>query len=83
LHLIVNGAARMADIVKCVGPHTLRHNFATHLFETSVDIRVIQALLGHAKLDKTAFFMRVATRTARTVTSSLDKLAMLIGQTNG
>jgi site-specific recombinase XerD len=41
---------------------------------------VIQALLGHAKLENTAFYTKVATRTVRTVISPLDKLAMLMGQ---
>ena len=77
LHRIVVEAARAADIVKRVGPHTLRHSFATHLLEDGVDIRVIQALLGHAKLESTAFYTKVATRTVRTVTSPLDKLAMV------
>ena len=77
LHRIVVEAARAADIVKRVGPHTLRHSFATHLLEDGVDIRVIQALLGHAKLENTAFYTKVATRTVRTVTSPLDKLAMV------
>ena len=77
LHRIVVEAARAADIVKRVGPHTLRHSFATHLVEDGVDIRVIQALLGHAKLENTAFYTKVATRTVRTVTSPLDKLAMV------
>ena len=66
----------MADIAKRVGPHTLRHSFATHLLEDGVDIRIIQALLGHAKLDNTAFYTKVATRTARAVTSPLDKLGL-------
>jgi site-specific recombinase XerD len=75
---IVVEAARAADIGKRVGPHTLRHSFATHLLEDGVDIRVIQALLGHAKLENTAFYTKVATRTVRTVTSPLDKLGIVM-----
>jgi site-specific recombinase XerD len=78
LHRVVVEAARAADITKRVGPHTLRHCFATHLLEDGVDIRVIQALLGHAKLENTAFYTQVATRTVRAVTSPLDKLGLLI-----
>ena len=76
LHRIVVEAARAADIVKRVGPHTLRHSFATHLLEDGIDIRVIQVLLGHAKLENTAFYTKVATRTVRSVTSPLDKLGL-------
>src|ERR1700728_1801726 len=76
LHRIVVDAAQAAEITKRVGPHTLRHSFATHLLEDGVDIRVIQVLLGHAKLENTAFYTKVATRTVRTVTSPLDKLGM-------
>ena len=74
LHRVVVEAARAAGIAKRVGPHTLRHSFATHLLEDGTDIRVIQVLLGHAKLDNTAFYTRVATR--RTVTSPLDRLGL-------
>ena len=70
----VHAAAQAAEIKKRVTPHTLRHSFATHLLEQDIDIRVIQVLLGHAKLDNTAFYTKVATRTVRTVTSPLDKL---------
>ena len=77
LNRAVHAAADIAGIRKRVTPHTLRHSFATHLLEQSVDIRVIQTLLGHAKLDTTALYTRVATNTIRAVTSPLDRLAPL------
>jgi site-specific recombinase XerD len=80
LSRVVEDAAQTAGITKHVSPHTLRHSFATHLLEDGVDIRVIQVLLGHAKLDNTALYTRVATRTVRTVTSPLDKIVALIGE---
>jgi integrase/recombinase XerD len=73
----VHAAAEVAEIKKRVSPHTLRHSFATHLLEQNVDIRVIQVLLGHAKLDTTALYARVATNTIRTVMSPLDRLTPL------
>ena len=76
LYRVVVEAAEAADITKRVGPHTLRHSFATHLLEDGVDIRVIQALLGHAKLNTTAFYTQVATKTMRAVVSPLDRLAL-------
>jgi site-specific recombinase XerD len=76
LHRIVAEAAQAAEINKRVGPHTLRHSFATHLLEDGTDIRVIQVLLGHTKLENTALYAKVATRTVRAVISPLDKLAL-------
>jgi integrase/recombinase XerD len=76
LYRIVVEAAQAAGIAKRVGPHTLRHSFATHLLEDGTDIRIIQVLLGHAKLNNTAFYTKVATRAVRTVTSPLDKLGL-------
>ena len=75
----VHAAAHMAEIKKRVTPHTLRHSFATHLLEQNIDIRVIQVLLGHVKLDSTALYTRVATNTIRAVTSPLDLLTPLTG----
>ncbi len=78
LNRAVHEAAEAAGIKKRVTPHTLRHSFATHLLEQDVDIRVIQVLLGHSKLDTTALYARVATKTIRAVTSPLEHLKLLI-----
>ena len=83
LSRVVEDAAQAAGITKNVSPHTLRHSFATHLLEDGVDIRVIQVLLGHAKLENTALYTRVATRTVRAVTSPLDKVVALIEERTG
>lgn len=70
-------AAHAAAITKPVTLHTLRHSFATHLLERGVDIRVIQALLGHTKLTTTARYASVATGMIAAVDSPLDDLTSL------
>ena len=69
-------AADAAGLKQQVSMHTLRHSFATHLLENKVDIRVIQVLLGHRKLETTARYSHVATRMLSEVTSPLEQLAL-------
>ncbi len=75
LNRACHAAAQMAGIDKNVSLHTLRHSFATHLLEQNIDVRVIQVLLGHAKLDTTALYTRVATKTISEVMSPLEHIA--------
>jgi site-specific recombinase XerD len=75
LNRAFHGARETAGIDKKVSLHTLRHCFATHLLEQKVDIRVIQTLLGHSKLDTTARYAQVASTTLRAVKSPLEHLS--------
>jgi integrase/recombinase XerD len=73
-HRICQDTAKRAGIKKRVSPHTLRHSFATHLLERGIDIRLIQEMLGHKKLDTTTLYTHVAVKTLSNVTSPLDYL---------
>lgn len=74
LNRAVHDAAEAAKIDKRVTMHTLRHTFATHLLEQKVDIRVIQVLLGHKKIETTTIYAHVATKILHEVVSPLEKL---------
>jgi site-specific recombinase XerD len=76
LSRLFHEAAAAAGIKKSVTLHALRHSFATHLLERGTDIRVIQALLGHDKLDTTARYTRVATGMIARIESPLDLLSL-------
>lgn len=74
LNRAIHQAATAARIDKRVSMHTLRHSFATHLLEQKVDIRVIQVLLGHKKIETTVMYTQVATEVLREVVSPLESL---------
>ena len=74
LSRLFHETADAAGIKKAVTLHALRHGFATHLLERGTDIRIIQALLGHEKLDTTARYARVATGMISAIESPLDVL---------
>ena len=70
----IHAAAVTAMIDKRVSMHTLLHSFATHLLEQKVDIRVIQVVLGHKKLEATTLYTQVATELMREVINPLETL---------
>jgi site-specific recombinase XerD len=70
----VASAARQAGLTKRVGPHTMRHSFATALLEHGYDIRTVQELLGHRDVRTTMTYLHVMTRGALGVKSPMDRL---------
>jgi site-specific recombinase XerD len=74
VYQIIKNAAKNAKINKSVHPHTLRHSFATHLLEQGTDLRIIQKLLGHKKVQTTEIYTHVSTKLIRSVPNPLDSL---------
>jgi integrase/recombinase XerD len=69
-------SAQRAGIQKDVHPHTLRHCFATHLYEAGTDLRTIQVLLGHEHLKDTLLYVHLAIQRLNATASPLDSLSM-------
>lgn len=74
LQKAIRSAARNVGLTKPVGPHTLRHCFATHLLEAGDDIRTVQELLGHRDVTTTMIYTHVLNRGGRGVESPADRL---------
>ena len=69
-------AALRSGLTKRIGPHTLRHSFATHLLEAGADLRTIQLLLGHECLKDTALYLHLSRRHLRAATNPLDQITL-------
>ena len=73
---VVHEAAVRAGITKRIGPHTLRHSFATHHIDGGTDLQVLQSLLGHADLKTTLVYVHLSQRRMRAAVNPLDRLTL-------
>ena len=75
---VCRAAATRAGIQKKIGPHTLRHSFATHLLEAGADLRTIQLLMGHERLEHTTLYLHLSQRHLHAAVNPLDQLTIRI-----
>ena len=73
---VCRAAAKRAGIKKRIGPHTLRHSFATHLLEAGTDLRTIQLLMGHAQLEDTTMYLHLSQRHLHAAINPLDQITL-------
>lgn len=73
---VCHDAAVRAGLTKRIGPHTLRHSFATQHLDSGTDLRTIQYLLGHASLKHTVVYLHLSQRHMRAATNPLDQLKL-------
>ena len=73
---VCRAAATRAGIQKKIGPHTLRHSFATHLLEAGADLRTIQLLMGHERLEHTTLYLHLSQRHLHAAVNPLDQLTI-------
>ena len=73
---VVHEAAVAAGLTKRIGPHTLRHSFATHHIEGGTDLPVLQSLLGHAELKDTLVYVHLSQHRMRAAVNPLDRLRL-------
>jgi site-specific recombinase XerD len=72
VHKALSKAARKAGLGKNLGPHALRHSFATYMLEAGTDLRTLQVLLGHASMKSTAVYLHITTARVQSLRSPLD-----------
>jgi integrase/recombinase XerD len=72
----VKAAARRAGITRKIGPHTFRHSFATELLEAGTDLRTIQLLMGHSRLEDTTLYLHLSRRHLKMTINPLDQLSV-------
>lgn len=83
IHKVLRKAVLLAGIAKRISPHSLRHAFATHLLDLGADIRTVQVLLGHSRLDSTAQYLHLSNVRLSSVKSPVDLVGTPAGTTLG